>query len=173
MADPHEYIFIDEAGFNLTKRPKRGRNILGHRAVTSSWPEGRQHHHMRSHQQSWRPPPPCQTGSIQLLQFLNPLHDNILQQEGEPGQPEQVQYVVIWDNVSFHHAALVHPWFNAHPRFTVLFFASIFPISESDWGIILRMAVKSIWPQPLLAPKPPGSNAGPVEMCLWSLYRVI
>ncbi len=132
MADPHEYIFIDEAGFNLTKRCKRGRNILGHRAVTSSWPEGRQHHHMHSHQQSWRPPPPCQTGSIQLLQFLNPLHDNILQQEGEPGQPEQVQYVVIWDNVSFHHAALVHPWFNAHPRFTVLFFASIFPISESD-----------------------------------------
>ena len=33
MADPHEYIFIDEAGFNLTKRRKRGRNIVGHRAV--------------------------------------------------------------------------------------------------------------------------------------------
>ncbi len=30
MADPHEYIFIDEAGFNLTKR----RNIFGHHAVT-------------------------------------------------------------------------------------------------------------------------------------------
>ncbi len=94
---------------------------------------------MHSHQQSWRPPPPCQTGSIHLLQFLNPLHDNILQQEGEPGQPEQVQYVVIWDNVSFHHAALVHPWFNAHPRFTVLFLPaySLFlnPIEElfSAW----------------------------------------
>lgn len=27
---PHEFIFIDEAGFNLTK-VRRGRNIIGHR----------------------------------------------------------------------------------------------------------------------------------------------
>jgi hypothetical protein len=30
---PHEFIYIDEAGFNLTKARRRGRNIIGHRAI--------------------------------------------------------------------------------------------------------------------------------------------
>lgn len=63
----------------------------------------------------------------QLLQFLDQPHNNILQQEGEPGQPEQAQYVVIWDKVSFHLAALVRAWFNDHPRFTVLFLPAYSP----------------------------------------------
>ncbi|XP_039902261.1 uncharacterized protein LOC120742857 [Simochromis diagramma] len=58
---PHEIIFVNEAGFNLTKRRKRGRNIIGHRAI---------------------------------LDYR------------EPAQPEQPHYVVVWDNVSFHRAAL-------------------------------------------------------------------
>ena len=29
---PHEFIYIDEAGFNLTKARRRGRKIIGHRA---------------------------------------------------------------------------------------------------------------------------------------------
>ncbi|XP_016370024.1 uncharacterized protein LOC107709879 [Sinocyclocheilus rhinocerous] len=29
----HEFIYIDEAGFNLTKARRRGRNIIGHRAI--------------------------------------------------------------------------------------------------------------------------------------------
>ena len=32
-AIPHEFIFIDEAGFNLAKSRRRGRNIIGHRAI--------------------------------------------------------------------------------------------------------------------------------------------
>lgn len=28
-----EFIFIDEAGFNLTKMRRRGRNIIGQRAI--------------------------------------------------------------------------------------------------------------------------------------------
>ncbi|XP_067234759.1 uncharacterized protein [Chanodichthys erythropterus] len=32
-AIPHEFIFIDEAGFNLAKTRRRGRNLIGHRAV--------------------------------------------------------------------------------------------------------------------------------------------
>ncbi len=35
--------------------------------------------------------------------------------------PEQLRYVVIWDNVSFHMAALVRNWFTAHPRFLVVY----------------------------------------------------
>ncbi|XP_030267242.1 uncharacterized protein LOC115578423 [Sparus aurata] len=30
---PHKFIYIDEAGFNLTKSRRRGRNIIGHRAI--------------------------------------------------------------------------------------------------------------------------------------------
>ncbi|KAG9283830.1 hypothetical protein AMEX_G2646, partial [Astyanax mexicanus] len=33
MARPHEFIFVDEAGFNLTKRRRRGRNIIGRRVI--------------------------------------------------------------------------------------------------------------------------------------------
>ncbi|XP_035997534.1 NLR family CARD domain-containing protein 3-like [Fundulus heteroclitus] len=34
MARPHEYLFLDEAGFNLHKRRQRGCNIIGQRAIT-------------------------------------------------------------------------------------------------------------------------------------------
>ncbi|XP_026003474.1 uncharacterized protein LOC113009413 [Astatotilapia calliptera] len=32
-AQPHEYIFIDEAGFDLSKTRRRGRNVIGQRAI--------------------------------------------------------------------------------------------------------------------------------------------
>ena len=32
---PPEIILVDEAGFNLTKRRRRGRNIIGHRAIVN------------------------------------------------------------------------------------------------------------------------------------------
>ncbi len=60
-----------------------------------------------------------------LLDFLNHLYCSIIQQE--PGRAEQPQYVVIWDNVSFHHAALVHNWFNDHPRLSNMFLPAYFP----------------------------------------------
>ncbi|KAL7842325.1 hypothetical protein SRHO_G00240140 [Serrasalmus rhombeus] len=44
---PHRFISMDEAGFNLTKRRRRGRNIIGHRA-TADVPcqaNGREHNH--------------------------------------------------------------------------------------------------------------------------------
>lgn len=30
----HEFIYVDEAGFNLAKT-RRGRNVIGHRAITN------------------------------------------------------------------------------------------------------------------------------------------
>ena len=33
MAMPHEYIFMDEAGFNLAKRRRGGCNVIGQRAI--------------------------------------------------------------------------------------------------------------------------------------------
>ncbi len=32
---PHEMIYVDEAGFNLAKRRRRGRNIIGKRATVT------------------------------------------------------------------------------------------------------------------------------------------
>ncbi|XP_041931271.1 uncharacterized protein LOC121694936 [Alosa sapidissima] len=60
----HELLFVDEAGFNLTKTRRRGSNVQGQ---------------------------------------------------------EQTSYVIIWDNVSFHRAALVRNWFTDHPLFTVVY----------------------------------------------------
>ena len=40
---------------------------------------------------------------------------------------EQSRAVVIWDNVSFHWAALVQDWFTNHNTFTVLYFPPYSP----------------------------------------------
>ncbi len=31
----HEFLYVDEAGFNLTRTRRRGRNIIGHRAIVN------------------------------------------------------------------------------------------------------------------------------------------
>lgn len=36
MESPHEYVFIDEGGFNLAKRRQRGRNIIGQHAIVEA-----------------------------------------------------------------------------------------------------------------------------------------
>ncbi|KAL7868728.1 hypothetical protein SRHO_G00101120 [Serrasalmus rhombeus] len=102
-AVPYEYIFIDEAGFNLHKIRRRGRNIIGNRAIVNVpghrggnitmcaaiGPRGVIHHH-------------AQLGPYntpRLVSFLDELKNLLnLPQEEEPEQPS---YVVIWDNVSF------------------------------------------------------------------------
>ena len=35
--------------------------------------------------------------------------------------PDQLRYIVIWNGVSFHWAALVRNWFTAHSRFMVVY----------------------------------------------------
>jgi hypothetical protein len=32
-----------------------------------------------------------------------------------------VTYVIVWDNVRFHHAQMEQAWFQAHPQFTTLY----------------------------------------------------
>ncbi|XP_039672067.1 insertion element IS630 uncharacterized 39 kDa protein-like [Perca fluviatilis] len=120
----HQFIFIDEVGFNLTKRRKRGRNIIGQRAIVevpgqrggnitmcaAITHQGVIHHHATLG--------PYNTAH--LITFLDTLHHTLIPPDQVDG-PEQLRYVVIWDNVSFHRAALVHNWFTAHPRFLVLY----------------------------------------------------
>ncbi len=57
-----------------------------------------------------------------LLGFLDGLRERVFQlDQREPAQPVQPCYVVVWDNVSFHHSALLRDWFTNNPRFSSIF----------------------------------------------------
>ncbi|XP_060762799.1 uncharacterized protein LOC132872186 [Neoarius graeffei] len=117
----HEYIYVDEVGFNLTKSRRRGRNIIGQRAIVNVpgqrggnvtmcaalTQNGVLHHHATLG--------PYNTGHI--LTFLDNIHDILAPKEENP---EQARFVVIWDNVSFHRSQLVQNWFVNHPHFSVV-----------------------------------------------------
>ncbi|KAI2649093.1 Insertion element IS630 uncharacterized 39 kDa protein [Labeo rohita] len=116
----HEFIYVDEAGFNLTRTRRRGRNVIGHRAIVNVpgqrggnitlcaaiTQNGVLHRHAHMG--------PYNTALI--LTFLDQLH-NIT----AANQIDHMQYIVVWDNVSFHRSALVQNWFQQHPHFTVLY----------------------------------------------------
>eukprot|EP00063_Salmo_salar_P045229 XP_014020064.1 PREDICTED: uncharacterized protein LOC106581979 [Salmo salar] len=119
----HVYIYI-EADFNLAKRRVWGRSIIGQRAFVNVpgqrggnitmcaavSQQGILHHHANLG--------PYNTAL--LITFLDTLHGILIPAE-QRGGPEQPRYVVIWDNVSFHWAALVRNWFIDHPQFIVLY----------------------------------------------------
>lgn len=120
----HEFIYVDEAGFNLVKRRRRGRNVIGQRAIVHV-PGQRggnitmcaaMNHHGIIHHHSLLGP----YNSALLLAFLDALHD-ILVPDGDVFGPPQINYVIVWDNVSFHRAAVVRQWFTDHPLFTTLY----------------------------------------------------
>ncbi len=116
-AIPHEFIFIDEAGFNLAKTRRRGRNVIGHRAIIDvpgqrggnitmcaaiSSMHGVLHRHANLG--------PYNTGHI--LTFLDRLHNILIPPERmNDADHQRNRYVVVWDNVSFHRAAPVQNWF--------------------------------------------------------------
>ncbi|XDV47331.1 hypothetical protein PO909_016999 [Leuciscus waleckii] len=116
---PHEFIYVDEAGFNLAKTRRLGCNVVGQRAVVNV-PGQRGgnitlcaaisvqrvlHHHATLG--------PYNTG--QIIAFVDALHAVV------QDRPEQPRFVVIWDNVSFHRAPLVRDCFNNHNHFTLLY----------------------------------------------------
>lgn len=117
----HEFIYVDEVGFNLTKTRRRGRNVIGQRAITNVpgqrggnitmcaaiTQNGVLHHNARMG--------PYNTGHI--LTFLDAIYTMLVP---DPNQAPS-RFVVIWDNVSFHRAVLVQNWFATHPQFLVLY----------------------------------------------------
>ncbi|XP_042589367.1 uncharacterized protein LOC122138810 [Cyprinus carpio] len=98
-AQPHEFIYIDEAGFNLRKTRRWGRNIIGQRAIVHHPGQrggnitmcaaiilrGLLHHHAKLG--------PYNTQHI--LPFLDALHDAVVQDRSE-----QPRVIVVWDNGS-------------------------------------------------------------------------
>ncbi len=119
-AQPHEFIFIDEAGFDLSKTRRRGRNVIGQRAIVHVPGQrggnitlcavislrGLLHHHAKLGPYN----------SQHILTFLDALHNIVVQ-----NRPDQPRFVVIWDDVSFHRAALVQAWFTNHNQFEVVY----------------------------------------------------
>ncbi len=57
-----------------------------------------------------------------ILTFLDALHDAVVQDRSE-----QPRFVVVWDNVSFHQAALVRDWFTNHGQFEVVYLSPYLP----------------------------------------------
>ncbi|XP_062322268.1 uncharacterized protein LOC134023930 [Osmerus eperlanus] len=121
--ESNTFIYIDEAGFNLSKTRRRGRNIIGQRAIINV-PGQRggnitlcaaiNHNGILHHHSIIGP-----YNTARLLIFLDTLHNTLIPPD-QIVHAEQPRYVVIWDNVSFHRAALIHNWFTNHPRFLVL-----------------------------------------------------
>lgn len=109
---PHEFIYLDEAGFNLTRRRRRGRNIIGQRAIVQVPGQrggniticaaisnhGVLHHHVTMGAYNTQ----------HLMTFLANLRNNLLELENH----EDTMYVIVWDNVSFHRAMQIQEWIN-------------------------------------------------------------
>ncbi|XP_016307648.1 uncharacterized protein LOC107662224 [Sinocyclocheilus anshuiensis] len=145
----HEFIYVDEAGFNLAKTRRRGRNVIGHRAITNVpgqrggnitlcaaiTQNGVLHHHANLG--------PYNANLI--LAFLDRLHEIVT----AFNQVDQMRYIVVWDNVSFHRAALVHNWFHEHPEFEVLYLPPYSPFLNPIEEFFFSMAVEGIRPAAL------------------------
>ncbi|RXN33978.1 hypothetical protein ROHU_015236 [Labeo rohita] len=112
----HKFIFVDEAGFNLCKVRRRGRNIIGQRATVTV--PGQRGANITM----------CAASSERLITFLDALKEILIPPE-ERGllRPGMTLYVIIWDNVAFHHSRLVNEWFAAQPRIMMQFLPAYSP----------------------------------------------
>ncbi len=110
---PHEMIYVDEAGFNLAKRRRRGRNIIGKRAtVTVPGQRGANITMCAAISINGALLNKCVIGPYNtdcLLLFLEDLHKRLVP-EVERGQVGDLSiYVITWDNVAFHHSRAAQP----------------------------------------------------------------
>lgn len=139
----HELIYVDEAGFHLARTRRRGRNLIGHRAIVNV---PGQHGgnitlcaaitqngvlHCHAHMGPYN--------TALILPFLDQLH-NIT----AANQIDHMQYIVVWDNVSFHRSALVQNWLQQHPHFTVLYLPPYSPFLNPIEEFFFGMAVEGI-----------------------------
>lgn len=122
----HNFVYVDEAGFNLTKCRRRGRNIIGHRA-TVDLPGQRggnitmcaaiSEHGVLTHIPLIGP-----YNTQHLFNFLETLYRALIP-DNERGlfREDLPKYVVICDNVSFHRSNIIRQWFVTHPRMLIEF----------------------------------------------------
>ncbi len=123
---------MDEAGFNLTKCRRRGRNIIGHRA-TVDVPGQRggnitmgaaiSENGVLKHIPIIGP-----YNTEHLVTFLYTLYRDLIpeQERGQIGD-DLPKYVIVWDNVSFHRSNIIRQWFAAHNRMLMEFLSPYSP----------------------------------------------
>lgn len=128
----HKFIFVDEAGFNLCKVRRRGRNIIGQRATVTV--PGQRGANITMCAAISNDGVLCHIPTIgpyyteRLITFLDALKEILIPPE-ERGllRPGMSLYVIIWDNVAFHHSRLVNEWFAAQPRIMMQFLPAYSP----------------------------------------------
>ncbi|XDV52533.1 hypothetical protein PO909_021253 [Leuciscus waleckii] len=120
------FVYVDEAGFNLTKCRRRGWNIIGHRA-TVDLPGQRggnitmcaaiSEHGVLTHIPLIGP-----YNTQYLLNFFKTLYRALIPDD-ERGlfREDLPKYVVICDNVSFHRSNIIRHWFVTHLRMLIEF----------------------------------------------------
>ncbi len=154
--DHHKFIYLDEAGFNLAKTRRRGRNFIGQRA-TIQVPGQRGANitmcaAISEDGEVGRRPHIGPYNAALLVTFLDEL-DQVCRAEG-------VTYVIVWDNVRFHHAHVVQAWFQAHAQFTTLYLPPYSPFlkpiedlfSAWRWKVHDRFMNKSLFSRPWMTP---------------------
>ncbi len=129
---PHSFIYMDEAGFNLTKRRRHGRNIIGHRATVDV--PGQRGGNITmgaaiSENGVLKHIPiigPYKTE--RLVTFLDALYRDLIpeQERGQIGD-DLPKYVIVWDNISFHRSNIIRQWFAAHNRMLMEFLSPYSP----------------------------------------------
>ena len=146
-AERHDFVYVDEVGFNLAKTRRRGRNLVGHCAIVNVHGQrcgnitmcaaisqnGVLHNHVTLG--------PYNTAHI--ITFLDTLH-NILIPNDQRNGPEQSRFVVIWENVSFHRDALVCNWFIDHPQVLMLNLPPYSPFLNPFRRVIFSVALDGI-----------------------------
>ncbi|KAI2644808.1 Variable charge X-linked protein 3B [Labeo rohita] len=128
--------FEAEAGFNLCKVRRCGRNIIGQRATVTV--PGQRGANITMCAAISNDGVLCHIPTIgpynteRLITFLDALKKILIPPE-ERGllRPGMALYVIIWDNVAFHHSRLVNEWFAAQPRIMMQFLPAYSPFLNS------------------------------------------
>ncbi|KAI2643760.1 hypothetical protein ROHU_027153 [Labeo rohita] len=120
------------SSFNLSKVRRRGRNLIGYRATITV--PGQRGANITMCAAISNDGVLCHIPAIgpynteRLIPFLNALHERLIPPEERgllrAGMP---LFIIIWDNVSFHHSRLVNEWFGVHPRMMMLFLPAYSP----------------------------------------------
>lgn len=130
----HVFIYVNEASFNPCKVSRRGRNLTGYRATITVPGQRRANITMCAAMSNdgvlCHIPTTGPYSAERLATFLNALHERLIPPKERrllrPGMP---LFVIIWDNVAFHHSRLVSERFGVVPP-------SIFPIFKSHRRVL-------------------------------------
>lgn len=119
-------IYVDEAGFNLAKTRRQGRNVIAKRA-TADVPDQRGANitMCAAISSAGLVLQKIQIGphnTERLLLFLDDLYQQLVPEaEREQVGGNMRTFVIAWGNVAFHHSHAITNWFTAHPRMVCLF----------------------------------------------------